>query len=90
MCTFDASGNFAQYFHTSSDHQLTPSEVQDAEARGLSKMLEIPGETPHLVRLVVREHETGNLGIVDVSRPVSLAGQGDKDKIGRASCRERV
>jgi len=80
MCTFDASGNFAQYFHTSSDHQLTPSEVQDAEARGLSKMLEIPGETPHLVRLVVREHETGNLGIVDVSRPVSLAGQGDKDK----------
>ncbi len=75
MCTFDDSGNLAQYFHTSSDRQLTPSEVQDAEARGFSKTLEIPGETPHLARLVVREHETGNLGIVDVSRPVSLAGQ---------------
>ncbi len=80
MCTFDASGNLAQYFHTSTDHQLAPSEVQDAEAHGFSKMLEIPGETPHLVRLVVREHETGNLGIVDVSRPVSLAGQGNQDK----------
>ncbi len=80
MCTFDASGNVAQYFHTSHDHQLTPSEVESAQAHGYGTELEIPGETPHLVRLVVREHETGNLGIVDVSRPVSLAGQGGQDK----------
>jgi hypothetical protein len=80
MCTFDTSGNVAQYFHTSSDRQLTPSEVADAQAHGLEKQLEIPGDTPYLVRLVVREHETGNMGIVDVSRPVSLAGHGDQDK----------
>jgi hypothetical protein len=80
MCTFDASGNVAQYFHTSFDRQLTPSEVQDAQAHGLEKQLEIPGDTPYLVRLVVREHETGNMGIVDVSRPVSLAGQSGEDK----------
>ena len=80
MCTFDASGNVSQYFHTSSERELTPSEVTDAQAHGFKKQLEIPGDTPFLVRLVVREHETGNLGIVDVSRPVSLTTQSDKDK----------
>jgi len=80
MCTFDASGNVSQYFHTSADRQLTPTEVSDAQTHGFQKQLEIPGNAPYLVRLVVREHETGNLGIVDVSRPVSLNGKGDEDK----------
>ncbi|MGD0629010.1 MAG: PA14 domain-containing protein [Terracidiphilus sp.] len=80
MCTFDASGNLAQYYHTTSDRQLTPSELETAQVRGFESQLEIPGDTPYLVRLVVREHETGNLGIVDVSRPVSLTGQGDSVK----------
>lgn len=80
MCTFDASGNFASYYHTSSDRQLTASEAADAQAHGLQKQLEIPGDTPYLVRIAIREPETGNLGIVDVSRPVSLSGQSDKDK----------
>lgn len=80
MCTFDASGDLAQYYHTSYEHELTPSELENAQAHGLGKMLEIPGNTPHLARLVVREHETGNLGIVDVSRPASMNGQGDQDK----------
>jgi hypothetical protein len=80
MCTFDASGNFANYYHTSSDKQLTQSEFTDAQAHGLQKQLEIPGDTPYLVRIAIREPETGNLGIVDVSRPVSLAGQSGQDK----------
>jgi hypothetical protein len=80
MCTFDASGNFAQFFHTSSDRDLTPSEIQDAQAHGLTKQVEIPGDTPYLVRLVIRDHETGNLGTVDVSRPVSLTGQSGQEK----------
>jgi hypothetical protein len=75
MCTFDASGNLANYYHTSSDRQLTASEAADAQAHGFAKQLEIPGDTPYLVRVAVREPETGNLGIVDVSRPVSLTGQ---------------
>jgi len=70
MCTYDSSGDIQQYFHTTSDRQLTPAEVQDAHVHGLGTQLEIPGETPFFVRLVVREHETGNLGIVNVSRPV--------------------
>jgi len=80
ICTFDAAGDVANYFHTSSDRQLTPSEVQDAQAHGLAKQLEIPGDPPYLVRLVVREHETGNMGIVDVARPASFPVQSDKDK----------
>jgi len=79
MCTFDASGDLAQYFHTTYEHQLNPSELDSAQARGLRHLLEIPGDLPHLARLVVREHETGNLGIVDVS-PVTLVGQRDQDK----------
>jgi hypothetical protein len=69
MCTYDSSGNIEQYFHTTSDRQLTPAEAADAQIHGLGTQLEIPGETPYFVRLVVREHETGNLGIVNVSRP---------------------
>jgi len=75
MCTFDASGNFANYYHTSFDRELTPSEAADALAHGFQKQLEIPGDTPYLVRIAIREPGTGNLGIVDVSRPVSLTGQ---------------
>jgi len=78
MCTFDASGNFANYYHTSFDRELTPSEAADAQIHGLQKQLEIPGDTPYLVRIAIREPETGNLGIVDVSRPVSLTGGKDK------------
>ncbi|MGA2218670.1 MAG: PA14 domain-containing protein, partial [Terracidiphilus sp.] len=75
ICTFDNTGNVDQYFHTTAERQLTASEMQDAQAHGFEKQLEIPGDTPFLVRLVVREHQTGNLGIVDVSRPLSLTGQ---------------
>ena len=78
MCTFDASGNYANYYHVSSDRELTPAEAADAMAHGLTKQLEIPGDTPYLVRIAVREPQTGNLGIVDVSRPVSLTGGKDK------------
>ncbi|MGA2848604.1 MAG: PA14 domain-containing protein [Terracidiphilus sp.] len=75
ICAYDNSGMIANYFHTTAERQLTASEMQDAQAHGFAKQLEIPGPTPYLVRLVIREHETGNMGIVDVSRPVSLTGQ---------------
>src|SRR5215469_5644992 len=42
MCTFDASGDLAQYFHTTYEHQLNPSELDSAQARGLRHLLEIP------------------------------------------------
>ncbi|MGA2500301.1 MAG: hypothetical protein ABSH20_21375, partial [Tepidisphaeraceae bacterium] len=81
MCTFDATGGFAQYLHSSMDHQLNADELARTTSRGLVNLLEIPGaEPPPLARLVVRDRVTGNLGIVDVARPVTLAAQSDHDK----------
>ena len=81
MCTFDATGAFGQFLHSSVDRELTPPEVEKAQARGLTNVLEIPGaQPPYLARLVVRDRETGNLGIVDVARPVSMSEQEDKTK----------
>jgi hypothetical protein len=76
MCTFDANGTLAQYLHSSTDRQLSAEDLARADMKGLSQVLEIPGnEPPYLARLVVRDKGNGNLGIVDVARPVSLAAQ---------------
>jgi hypothetical protein len=81
MCTFDALGAFAQYLHSTLDRELTGKDFERAQQRGLSNVLEIPGaEPPYLARLVVRDRVTGNMGIVDVARPVTLAAQADKSK----------
>ena len=81
MCTFDATGEFGQYMHSSSDRQLAAADLTLAQSRGLGNLLEIPGaEPPSLARLVVRDRATGNLGIVDVARPISLAAQSEKGK----------
>jgi hypothetical protein len=76
MCTFDALGAFVQYLHSTVDRELTAEEFTRAQLRGLSNVLEVPSrEAPYLARLVVRDRTSGNLGIVDVARPVSLAAQ---------------
>jgi len=81
MCTFDALGAFVQYLHSSLERDVTGKDFERAQQRGLSNVLEIPGvEPPDLARLVVRDRVTGNIGIVDVARPVSLAAQADKSK----------
>lgn len=81
LCTFDATGNFAQYLHSSVDKELDAAAMEKAQARGLVNLLEIPGDKPpDLARLVVRDRVTGNMGIVDVARPLSLAAQGDSGK----------
>jgi hypothetical protein len=81
MCTFDALGAFSQYLHSTVERELTGKDFERAQQRGLSNVLEIPGaEPPYLARLVVRDRVTGNMGIVDVARPVSLTAQADKSK----------
>ncbi len=81
LCTFDASGNFAQYLHSTTDKQLDAAAMEKAQTHGLVNFLEVPGDKPpDLARLVVRDRTTGNLGIVDVARPLSLAAQGDNTK----------
>lgn len=81
MCTFDATGAFVQYLHSTVDRPVDAAFFARAQQKGLSNVLEVPGaQPPDLARLVVRDRVTGNLGIVDVSRPVSLAAQADKLK----------
>ncbi len=80
MCTFDATGAFAQYLHSSADRQLDAAALERAQTRGLVNVLEIPGAVPDLARLVVRDRVSGNLGIVDAARPLSLAAQADHAK----------
>lgn len=80
ICTFDALGAFAQYLHSTSERALTPEELQKTQASGLVNVLQIPGEQPPaMARLVVRDRTTGNIGIVDVARPVSMTA-GDSRK----------
>ena len=67
-------GAFAQYLHSKVEKELTGKDFERAQQRGLANVLEIPGaEPPYLARLVVRDRVTGNIGIVDVARPGSLA-----------------
>jgi hypothetical protein len=81
LCTFDAAGAFVQYLHSTVDRQVDAAFFSRAQQKGLSNVLEVPGaKPPDMARLVVRDRVTGNLGIVDVSRPVSLAEQTDKLK----------
>ena len=82
MCTFDASGQFLKYMKSSSDRTVSAADFDRIQAHGLGNVLEIPGaKPPYLARFVVRERETGNLGIVDVARPLTVVEQADKDKM---------
>jgi len=78
MCTFDATGELVRYLHYSTDRQLNAAQLERVQSQGLVNLLEIPGEAPPLARFVVRDRETGNLGTVDASLPVSLAAQSEK------------
>jgi hypothetical protein len=76
MCTFDAAGEPAEYLQSSVDHPLSSSDIARMPGRGFVSMLEAPGpEPPALARLVVMDRNTGNLGIVDVARPLPPAAQ---------------
>jgi len=79
MCTFYARGAFAQYLHSTADRRIAPADVEKVQTHGLPSVLEIPGATPYLARLVVRDRSTGNMGIVDVARPLSVAAQAEKN-----------
>ena len=84
MCVFDETGEVAHYLHSTVDHQLNPTDLARLPERGFTSLLEAPGpHPPALARLAVLDRTTGNLGIVDVSRPLSIAsqtGQAEKKK----------
>lgn len=76
MCVFDDAGETVNYLHSSVDHQLNSADLERLPSRGFVSLLEVPGgEPPPLARVAVLDRNTGNLGIVDVSRPLPVAAQ---------------
>ena len=81
MCTFDAEGLPLTYGHTSIERVLTPLEYEQAMSHGFLEQIELPGEAEvALVRFVVRDRQTGNLGtltaaIANPARDALLAAQ---------------
>jgi hypothetical protein len=76
LCVFDAAGEVADYLHSTVDHQLNSTDISRLLEHGFISFLEAPGpQPPALARLAVLDRNTGNLGIVDVSRPLTIAAQ---------------
>jgi PA14 domain len=72
-CAFNAEGNFLSYRHTSAEEVLSPQEYARDHAVGFATLVDLPRQgDPALVRFVVRDRETGNLGTIDV--PTAVAG----------------
>ena len=79
MCVFDGDGEVVDYLQSSVDHALNSGDMARLQNRGFVSLLEAPGtQPPALARLVVLDRNTGNLGIVDVSRPLPVADQTKK------------
>ena len=76
MCIFGAGGEVLKYLRSTVDHQLSAADIARLPEHGFASILEAPGpEAPALVRLAVLDRNTGNLGVVDVSRPIPIADQ---------------
>ena len=81
MCVFDANGEVAHYLHSTVDHQLNSADLGKSPTHGFVSLLVAPGpEPPALARLAVLDRTTGNLGVVDVSRPLAVAAQTSQAK----------
>jgi hypothetical protein len=76
ICVFDAEGEVADYLHSTVDHQMNDADIARLQNHGFVSLLDAPGkEPPVLARLAVLDRNTGNLGIVDVSRPLTIDSQ---------------
>ena len=81
ICTFDEDGAPMEYMHTSVERVLTQLEYERALVHGLPNLLDIQGaKQPTLTRFVVRDRATGNLGSLDVVRPLPPVDNGAKQK----------
>jgi hypothetical protein len=66
-CAFDQHGKAVSYNHSSAERVLSASEYARILSAGFSNLLDLPRKgDPALVRFVVRDRETGNLGSIDV------------------------
>jgi hypothetical protein len=81
ICTFDEDGAPMEYMHTSVERVLAQPEYERALVHGLPNLLDIQGaKQPTLTRFVVRDRATGNLGSLDVVRPLPPVDNGAKHK----------
>jgi hypothetical protein len=68
ICSFSRSGRILGYWESSVDKPLEAAELAAIMDTGWTEELNIPRhKAPALTRLVVREPQSGNLGLVDVS-----------------------
>jgi hypothetical protein len=68
VCTFDVAGAFLKFMHTSVERVLEPIEYERALVHGFGNLVEFPNSgSPALVRFVVRDRATGNLGSLDLA-----------------------
>jgi hypothetical protein len=66
VCTFDSSGSLLKYMDASAEQVLTPEEYQSSQRYGFPHLLEfIPPSNVALVRFVVRDRGTGNIGLAE-------------------------
>jgi hypothetical protein len=66
-CAFDQQGRAVSYNSSSAERVLTASEYARIQSVGFSNLLDLPRKgDPALVRFVVRDRETGNMGSIDV------------------------
>jgi hypothetical protein len=76
MCLFNAEGEVTGYMHTSLDREMKDADVARLQGDGFVSLMEVPGKVPPaLARLAVLDRNTGNLGTVDVVRPLSVVTQ---------------
>lgn len=67
VCTFSRSGRVIGYWHFSEDRSLNPADISAILSDGLQEFVEVPDRgNPSLVRFVVLEPKSGNLGTIDV------------------------
>lgn len=70
-CTFNAEGHFLNYGHKSAEEVLSPKEYARVLAVGFSTLVDLPRQgDPALIRFVVRDRETGNMGTIDVATTI--------------------
>jgi len=67
VCAFDEDGKPLRFWHTSAERVLSSEEYTLVLSGGFSNLVDMPRSgDPALVRFVVLDRETGNLGSIDV------------------------
>jgi hypothetical protein len=85
VCTFDRDGKPLAYMHTNAEQKLTPELYQQVLSEGFKHNLDMPlAGDPAVMRFVVRDRETGNLGssVVAVIPPELLEQQANAKASG--------